>query len=628
MSIAERLAISPELRDTSQWERPREKDIAEEDIDDYERRKKAVTAYLNGTPFAKIKGDYGFSKAEIYRMLDRCLTVRPNGTMYGFHALIPRISIAPYKRKSPINPELAAQTKGLAGAFMQLMAEHESLYRYVENRALRAGGKSAAAIARVIHPEFLKKCAKLRAPNQYPFNTDDQGSRALTRFIDRMREEYYSAKDGKEQESADAFLGPLTAQPSGAQQLRPFEETEHDGHNGDFYFVIKTRGHHGEWIYTTPMRLWLMLLIDRSSRAILGYSYRLGSTNYPAISVMRSLVHAITPWKPKVLTLPHLAYKEGAGFPSGIAPRARGRLLDFVCFDGAKGNIAKMTLQAVTKVLGATLNNGRVRYPIARPFIERLNQTLETHGFRRLPIGFNPKGPKEERERALKEAMAHAVTIDELEQIIDVLLANYNADPHSDLVNRSPNEYVRMWDSQTVSPLRRVEDPQEFAQRLLRLEYIKTIRGGGESLRPPYIEFWGARYTNDVLRKVKDSIGKKVRIIVDVDGDIRFIRSYLRRGRREIPLGILKAGPPWHLTPHTQEQREIVRRAQKVQKFVAKPGSDMMQTFKYLRQREAEERSTAVNQLVKAGKISEPQLISQKRDAKTRVAKKDWIKLK
>lgn len=31
MSIAERLAISPELRDTTQWERPREKDIAEED---------------------------------------------------------------------------------------------------------------------------------------------------------------------------------------------------------------------------------------------------------------------------------------------------------------------------------------------------------------------------------------------------------------------------------------------------------------------------------------------------------------------------------------------------------------------------------------------------------------------
>src|SRR5690606_10203669 len=156
-----------------------------------------------------------------------------------------------------------------------------------------------------IRAEFLKKCAKVRAPNQYPFNTDDQGARALVRFIDRMREDHYATKNGNEEESAGAFEQPLTAQPSGAQPLRPFEETEHDGHNGDFYFVIKARGRRGEWIYTTPMRLWLLILIDRASRAILGYSYRLGSTNYPAISVMRSFVHAMTPWKQKELTLPH-----------------------------------------------------------------------------------------------------------------------------------------------------------------------------------------------------------------------------------------------------------------------------------------------------------------------------------
>ena len=130
------------------------------------------------------------------------------------------------------------------------------------------------------------------------------------------------------------------------------------------------------------MRLWLLILIDRASRAILGYSYRLGSTNYPAISVMRSFVHAMTPWKQKELTLPHLAYKEGAGFPSGVAPRAHGRLIDLVCFDGAKANTAKVTMRGLTTVLGATINYGRVRFPIARPFIERLNQTLETHGFR------------------------------------------------------------------------------------------------------------------------------------------------------------------------------------------------------------------------------------------------------
>lgn len=628
MSIAERLAIAPELRDTTLWDRPREKDIAKDDLEEYRRRKKAVTAYLNGTSFATIEEDYTYTKSQIYRMLDRCLTVRPNGTMYGFHALIPGISIAPYRRKSPINPELAAETKGLAGAFMQLMAEHESLYQYVEKHALKAGGKSAAVIARAIRAEFLKKCAKVRAPNQYPFNTDDLGARALVRFIDRMREEHYATQNGIEEDGAGVLEQPLTGQPSGAQQLRPFEETEHDGHNGDFYFVIKTRGRRGEWIYTTPMRLWLLLLIDRASRAILGYAYRLGSTNYPAISVMRSFVHALTPWEPKVLTLPHLAYKEGAGFPSGIAPRARGRLIDFVCFDGAKANTAKITMQGLTTVLGATINYGRVRFPVARPFIERLNQTLETQGFRRLPMGFNPKGSKEEWERALKAASEHAVSEDELEQVIDVMLANYNADPHDDLVNRSPNEYIRMWDSQTVSPLRRVENPEELAQRLLRLEYIKTIRGGGESKRAPYIELWDARYTNDVLRKMMDSIGKKVRIVVDVDGDIRLIRAYLRRGRKELPLGILKAGPPWHLTPHTLEQRQIVRRANKVEKLVVQPGSDMMQTFKHVRQREAVERKAAANQLVKAGRIADPHVLNRGRDAKDRVPKKSWIKLK
>lgn len=627
MSIAERLALAPELRDTSLWEKPREKDLLPDDKAEYLRRKKAVIARLNGTSFAQIKKDHGYTKSEVYRMLRRCLTPQPNGTIHGFRALPPGTTVAPYQRKSPVNPELAAQTKGLAGAFMQLMAEQEVLYRYVEKHALGSSSKSSAVVAKIILPEFLKKCAKLRAPNQYPFITEDRGGRALVRFIDRLRERHYASQAEKEDVSA-TLDGPLTAQPSGAQQLRPFEETEHDGHNGDFYFVLKLRGHHGEWLYTTPMRLWLLLLIDRASRAILGYSYRFGSTNYPAVAVMRSFVHALTPWKPLTLTLSGLAYKEGAGFPSGIAPRARGRLVDLVCFDNAKANTAKQTMKPLTTLVGATLNYGRVGCPIARPFVERLNQSLETHGFRRLPMGFNPKGPKEERERALKAATEHAVTPDEIAQVLDVMLANYNSDPHSDLVNRSPNEFIRMWDSQTVAPLRRTEHPELLAQTLLRMELIKTIRGGGESGRAPYVELWGARYRNDVLRKMTDSVGKKVRLIVDIDGDVRLIRAFLRRGRKEFPLGILKAGPPWHLTPHNLELRQQIRKANKIEKIVVKPGSDIVQAFKQIKQREATERSSATNQLARAGSIPDTRLPTREHDARARVPKKDWVKLR
>lgn len=495
MSIAERLALAPELRDTSNWDRPRDSDVPEDSVREYHRRKNSLTAYLNGASFATIKRDYGYSKSQVYRMLNRCLATRPSGVMYGFFALIPGLTISAYKRTAPVNPKFAGQRRGFAGAFMHLLAEHEELYGYVEKHVRKAAGRSSSVLAKAIRVEFLKKCAKFRAPNQYPFNTEDQGARALVRFIERMRQEQCAIEASAEGEAA--LEQPLTGQPSGAQQLRPFEEIEHDGHNGDFYFVIKTPGLRGEWIYTTPMRLWLLIAVDRASRAILGYSYRLGSTNYPAISVMRSFAHALVPWEPKALTLPHLRYKDGAGFPSGVAPQARGRLIDLVCLDGAKANTANFTMGGLTTAIGATVNYGRVRFPIARPFVERLNQTLETHGFRRLPIGFDPKAPAEERKRALKAASEHAVTIEELEQIIDVMLANYNSDPHESLVNRSPNEYIRMWDDHAASPLRRVANPEELARRLLRVELIKTIRGGGSSHRAPYVELWGARYTND-----------------------------------------------------------------------------------------------------------------------------------
>lgn len=160
MSIAERLAIAPELRDTRLWHKPREEDIPEGDAGGtYHRRKDAVSAYLNCTPLAKIWEDFRISKSELYRMLDRCLSVRPNGEMFGFFALLPMTSITPYTRTSPIKPELAEVKKGLAGAFMQLMAEHATLYKYVEKYALESWNKTASAVARAIRPEFLKRCA-------------------------------------------------------------------------------------------------------------------------------------------------------------------------------------------------------------------------------------------------------------------------------------------------------------------------------------------------------------------------------------------------------------------------------------------------------------------------------------
>jgi hypothetical protein len=346
---------------------------------------------------------------------------------------------------------------------------------------------------------------------------------------------------------------------------------------------------------------------------------------------MRSIVHSLKKWEPIDLTIPHLYYKPGAGFPSGVCPLGEGRLVDMVCFDNALANRAGLIGRGLTRQFGATVNIGRAQLPIARPFVERLNQTLETLGFRRLPIGFNPNGPKDSREKALAAASEHAMTIDELEQVIDVMLANYNADPHSALVNRSPNEYIRMWDERNVSPIRRTTDPSTVIAALTRIEVVVTIRGGGAEGRSPYVEYAYARYTNDILAKMTAWHGLKMRLVLDAEGDVRLARGYVVSGSREIDVGILRACAPWHLTPHTLEQRRLIQREARTKKIVVPPGTDMVQAFKALKLRESAERKgrTAVNQMVKAGRIS-PSLSppSTSRDAKTRVSTKDWIKLK
>lgn len=626
MNVAERLAISPELRDTSGWPAPPESSMTDGELATYRIRVNAIRAYLDGVPFSRIRQLFGQSKSQVYRCLRRCLTVKRDGEIHGLFALIPGYAVGRYSRRSA--PAPSTGKGGKAGAFGQLLAQHDELIGFVEQMSIRLRTKRSGVIARSIRPEFLKRCAKFRAPNEYPFTTEDRCAKSLASYISRFLESHFLSEErastGHEEPSR-----ALTAQPSLTPYLRPYEETEHDGHNGDFYFVIKALGMRSEWIYSSPMRLWLLLLIDRASRAILGYSYRLGSTNYSAVSVMRSFSHALSKWVPKELTIPHLAYKVGAGFPSGVCAMGHGRLLDLVCFDNALANRAGLTTLPLVRRLGATLNYGRVQTPIARPFVERLNQTLETLGFRRLPIGFNPKGPPEERDGALKAASDYAMTIDELEQVLDVILANYNADPHSSLVNRSPLDFIRMWDERNSAPVRRAADPSALAARMLRIEVIKVIRGGGATHRTPYVEYCYARYTNDVLSKMTDWHGLKVRLAVDIDGDIRLVRGHLINGQTEIDIGILRAEPPWHLTPHTLAQRQLIYRETRIAKIVVPPGSDLVQAFKALKLREASDRKAAANQLVRAGPLQTPSVNpGVRRDARTRVAKGSWIKLK
>jgi hypothetical protein len=66
-----------------------------------------------------------------------------------------------------------------------------------------------------------------------------------------------------------------------------------------------------------------------------------------------------------------------------------------------------------------------------------------------------------------------------------------------------------------------------------------------------------------MLKRTPGLIGRKIKISVD-PRDIRFVRAYAESGQE---LGILRCSSPWHLTPHTLEMRQEIRRLERNRKL-------------------------------------------------------------
>lgn len=624
MKIAERLALSPELRDQASWPVPPR--ITESQKSLYETRKAAIRAYLDGEPLVSIKRKYGIAKSEVYRLLGRCLTVQAGGDILGYYGLIPGYRVADYRRTARIKATTISGKAGFAGAFRQLVSEHPDLQAFVERAVQRNPGKQAALIARHIKKSFLVVCAKYRAPNEYPFIVSDEGRRSLVAYINGLQVTLLADAASLGKDTEEIFEGPRTGQPSGAQLLRPYEEVELDGHKGDFYFVLKVRSNGDRWLYTTPLRIWLLIAVDRASRALLGYSYRLGGTNYSSLDVLRCIAHTLTPWVAKDITLPKLDYKSGGGFPNSCTPLGAGRMIDCFHVDNAWANTARQVRSCLTQVIGATLNVGRARTPVARPFVERLNKTLEDRGFRTLPTGFEAIS-KEDRDQAFKVASKYPITIDEFEQVLDVMLANYNAELHSEHVNRSPLEFLRVWDAATESPLRKSEDIGQLLATMSTFVGYAQVKGG--SGRLPFFRFKGADYTCTRLKQLRSSVGRRVRVCASLFGDARHVRAFLQINDSEVDLGVASAMPPWHLTPLSFAQRRLVLAERRRGLLPVVPGTDAGGAFVYVREREAAEKKGNANRLVKFGPSvgASSAKVAQRPSARDRVRPKDWIKV-
>lgn len=251
----------------------------------------------------------------------------------------------------------------------------------------------------------------------------------------------------------------------------------------------------------------------------------------------------------------------------------------------------------MTQRIGCGTDNGPAGEPDARPFIERFFQLLSRHFAHRLPgaLGSDP----ESIEKALGEPgsdLSLLIELGELEQLIEVLLANYNGQTHGGVLGLTPLEPMRHSLRRPPRVLRTLPRFLHSSLCLLQESRVVSVVGSLRKGVRAHINFANVKYTSKELASSAVLIGKTIRIYYDVR-DIRTVKAYFEDGAE---LGILTAARPWNATPHSLRLRQEIFRLIAEGKLSVKEGQEPIEAWEKMRWRDARTNKRAANALAQA----------------------------
>lgn len=524
-----------------------------------ERYQQAIAKYLAGGKVKDICRTNGISASELRRVIKRCLAFHNDGRIWGFRALISHVHQKGYERVQTVSPAKGESKAGRSGALMQLFDRFPQLQEVVHTHFLKKRSADHVHESRIsmksTHKRFIDACRSLGlGAADYPLNQKYLGRGALARYLRRLQQTPAAIR-ARCGEGVAKKLGTGDLESSPPPVLRPFQLLEFDAHRIDLICTILVPSPLGGFERRPIERLWILTMLDVATRVIPGYVMSL-RREYNQDDVLRCVKNAITPWQPMALTIDGLSYPAGGCFPSDTYTDLQWAVWDEFRWDNAKAHLAKKTLDKLCTTIGCAPNPGPVRDPNRRPFIERWFHTFEENGFSRLPstTGSHPKDPR--RKDPEKAALKYEISLEEIEQLVSVMIAEYNNDPHSGIGNRPPLEHLGMLllDDDVKQRIRKLPEIKRHNLSLLHFETTRTVRGDLTKSRRPYIEYEGVRYTSAVLARSPELVGKTLRLVVDPE-DVRLLKAFLPNGAE---LGFLTGSGMWGWTPHTLEIRKAI----------------------------------------------------------------------
>lgn len=574
--------IGGKIIDTRNWPTPDEGALQGAARSYYMDRKRAVSLFMAGEADENIKKLTSIGSKQVYRLIrERCLEIHPDGLPYGWRALVRYVRINPYTRKKKIVVDQFGG--GAAGAFQMLFEKYPDLKVTLDKKIL--GIQNTKKLIEIkqskirISNWFLDQLRELglEARQEWPFNTISRGYFTINRYVINLL-----AKNPKA--LALAIGGPdlVKKLKSGDGSKRPafkfMQRVEMDAHKLDGRFCVCIPLLDGGTKEKIVHRLWVIVLLEVVSRAVIGYYFSMRK-EVSSEDVLRGIKCALRRWQSKTLSFSDIAYLPGSGLMSVLSPKFVGLCWDETSVDGALAETCKTVVKNLNDVVGSTIIEPNSSFAIRRskddrPFIETYFRNLAGKGFQRLSNTtggkVQDKNGRDPDEIALTSRFQYEYAV----ELLDVLIANYNMTSHRGISGRKPLEYAHFLMENSGTEFRYVE--ARAVESFFSNRKQCVVRGGAESGRRPFVEYEYARYTNEILQNRQDLVGKKIWVINHKEDDARVASASTVEGTS---LGVLRAAPPWNMSPHSISVRKAVCQAAAKDKFILPAGGDGVEIF-------------------------------------------------
>lgn len=555
--------VPHEWRDCETWPAVSVVHMETEERARFDRFALAIRTYMAGGALSAAADAGQCSKQTVIDKLNRCLTLDDEGQIAGWRGLLPfvRLSSKPYLRRDLPAGQRAAE-KGASGAFEAFLREHEDI-RMRLHEAIRNGGsnqgkkKSRNPTLRSVYCAFKKACeaAGLTAAD-YPLNSKSKGRRSVERYTMS-----YIPTDGS---SVDTWFGPDardhmmlgTGDKRFPLAMAPLDLCGADAHKMHCIGVVIVPGPAGP--QPVPIeRIWIFPIIDFGSRCILRYAVSI-STEISAETIEEALCACEVRWVRRDLVVKGKDYKPGAGFPVGCIDGLEHCRPCTLQIDNAAQHFANKLIQTARRALGCAVTYGPVGAWWRNGFTERFFKSLEMYGFQCEPSSTGANPTDVHKREPVKNAIRNEITWQELLDLVDVLIANYNVTPHSALGGQVPLDVMRRGlaaHSSTYLP--RMPVPLSAHTPALGVAVERrAIRGSmkeGKAVAP-YVMVDEVRYTDKPLSSRYDLIGQEA--ILHIRECDMTVWGFLEDGHS---LGQLKCQHPgWAAHAHSRSMRKTI----------------------------------------------------------------------